>query len=69
MKISPFFTNKTCGLCGDSDGEQFKDFMTPEGTIVNDASSRPLAYPKLINSAETIFASSWIVPEKECNAG
>uniref|UniRef100_A0A8D2JFW5 von Willebrand factor n=1 Tax=Varanus komodoensis TaxID=61221 RepID=A0A8D2JFW5_VARKO len=33
MKLSPEYTEQTCGLCGNYDGNQGDDFLTPSGLV------------------------------------
>ncbi|XP_042325058.1 von Willebrand factor isoform X2 [Sceloporus undulatus] len=35
MKLSPEYTEKTCGLCGNYNGNQGDDFLTPSGLVEN----------------------------------
>ena len=61
--------NKTCGLCGNYNGEKFDDFLTPEGALVNDARRSKSFYSVVRKSAAKVFASSWIASDTKCTSG
>lgn len=69
VRISSLFANKTCGLCGNYNGESFDDFVTPEGKLVNDVTKPTLFFSQVQNSAAKIFASSWIATDRKCTKG
>lgn len=69
VRISAFFANKTCGLCGNYNGEKFDDFVTPEGRLLNDVARPTLFYSQVKDSVAKTFALSWIVTDSKCSDG
>eukprot|EP00794_Sanderia_malayensis_P007835 gene7835-8685_t len=67
LRVNPLFTSKTCGLCGNNDGEQHNEFVTPEGQIIADVRRPTLLQPIVKPTAERIFGSTWIVPGRSCS--
>ncbi|KAL9951821.1 hypothetical protein ACROYT_G044556 [Oculina patagonica] len=54
VHVSPYFFNRTCGMCGDCNAEQYRDLKTPMG--------------KVYTSEDRIkFGHMWMVPEETCN--
>ncbi|RXM97975.1 Vitellogenin [Acipenser ruthenus] len=54
VKVTSEMRGKTCGLCGQNDGERRKEFHMPDGRQAKSPNS---------------FAHSWVVPGKNCNGG
>ncbi|CAH3178702.1 unnamed protein product, partial [Porites lobata] len=53
VQVSPYFFNRTCGMCGDFNAEQYLDLKTPRG--------RPYTIPDKIK-----YGHMWMVPEYTC---
>ena len=56
VRVSPYFFNRTCGMCGDCNVEQFRDLKTPMG--------------KEYTSRDRLkYGNMWMVPEETCLEG
>ena len=56
VRVSPYFFNRTCGMCGDCNIEQFRDLKTPMG--------------KEYTSRDRLkYGNMWMVPEETCLKG
>lgn len=56
VRVSPFFFNRTCGMCGDCNVEQYMDLKTPRG--------RPYTSQNKLK-----YGHMWMVPEDTCSQG
>ncbi|XP_035683316.1 zonadhesin-like [Branchiostoma floridae] len=57
VKVTPFYWDRMCGLCGNFNGDMTDDYMLPDGTIVSNWND---------------FGHSWLVEEEEeenCGGG
>lgn len=56
VRVSRYFFNRTCGMCGDCNAEQFHDLKTPQGKVFT-------SYDDLK------YGQMWMVPMKTCTKG
>ncbi|KAJ7321412.1 hypothetical protein OS493_034985 [Desmophyllum pertusum] len=54
VHVSPYFFNRTCGMCGDCNAEQYRDLKTPMGKVYN-------------NPDRVKYGHLWMVPEDTCS--
>lgn len=56
VRVSPYFFNRTCGMCGDCNAEWYRDLKTPMG--------------KEYTSRDRLkYGNVWMVPEETCLTG
>lgn len=56
VRVSPYFFNRTCGMCGDCNAEWYRDLKTPMG--------------KEYTSRDRLkYGNMWMVPEETCLTG
>lgn len=52
LRLVEWMRDKTCGLCGQGNGDIKQDFRTPNGQLVDNPTS---------------FAHSWVLPVESCS--
>ncbi|CAH3156874.1 unnamed protein product [Pocillopora meandrina] len=56
IRVSRYYFDRTCGMCGDCNAEQFRDLKTPQGKVFTD-------------SDNLMYGRMWMVTMDTCKAG